>query len=55
MGNSSVDDLIDDLQTALVKANAVQVTVDGICPKKPGQAPSVFTEDAEKKLAGEAA
>ncbi|KAI5795460.1 Cys/Met metabolism PLP-dependent enzyme-domain-containing protein [Peziza echinospora] len=51
VGIEDVDDLIDDLQTALVKANAVQVTVDGICPKKPGDAPSVFTADAEKRLA----
>ncbi|KAF8445433.1 Cys/Met metabolism PLP-dependent enzyme-domain-containing protein [Kalaharituber pfeilii] len=33
VGIEDVDDLIDDLQIALVKAGAVKVTVDGICPK----------------------
>lgn len=32
-----MDDLIDDLQIALVKAGAVKVTVDGICPLSKGE------------------
>ena len=48
---SSVDDLIDDLTTALVKAGAVKVTVDGIRPLPKAEREKLKAE-AEGKLSG---
>ncbi|RPB26016.1 cystathionine beta-l [Terfezia boudieri ATCC MYA-4762] len=51
VGIEDVNDLIDDLTTALVKAGAVKVTVDGICPLSKAEREKLQAE-AEGKLSG---